>query len=138
MMKEIDALLGAEDANDVEAETTCPEKASAGMRPVRAAPSASRRADSLDDWLVENFGRDKSLASLDFLDHTMGGAAGSRPTPGERWVPEKARLWPGCVGVPRGARLGGGRRREGEDAAREERRVRAGGRWTRAADRTGG
>ena len=131
--------LGAEDAEDMEAEMdSVPgdvlEKEA--TRLVRAdAERVTARGRSLDDWLVENFGRDKSLASLDLLDYCDGRCCGLKTQlPGER------------VGAGEGA-VGAGMQwvfheelaseeakcyaREAEDAAREERRVRAGGRLTR-------
>jgi len=139
LMKEIDALLGAEDADDVDAEIdsvpgdVLEEEAT---RLVRAdAERVTARGRSLDDWLVENFGRDVSLKSLDLLDYCDGRCCRLKTTlPESGWVPEKARSGPGVRWVfheelaSEEAKCYAG---EAEDAAREERRVRAGGRLTR-------
>ena len=139
LMKEIDALLGAEDANDVEAETdSVPgdvlEKEA--TRLVRAdAERVTARGRSLDDWLVENFGRDKSLASLDLLDYCDGRCCRLKTQlPESGWVPEKARSGAGMQWVFHEELASEEAKcyaREAEDAAREERRVRAGGRLTK-------
>ena len=139
LMKEIDALLGAEDADDMEAEIdfvpgdVLEEEAT---RLVRAdAERVTARGRSLDDWLVENFGRDVSLKSLDLLDYCDGRCCRLKTQlPESGWVPEKARSGPGVRWVfheelaSEEAKCYAG---EAEDAAREERRVRAGGRLTK-------
>lgn len=139
LMKEIDALLGAEDAEDMEAEIdSVPGHVleAEATRLVRAdAERVTARGRSLDDWLVENFGPDKSLASLDLLDYCDGRCCRLKTQlPESGWVPEKARSGPGIQWVFHEELASEEAKcyaREAEDAAREERRVRAGGRLTR-------
>ena len=138
MMKEIDALLGAEDADDVEAEMdSVPgdvlEKEA--TRLVRAdAERVTARGRSLDDWLVENFGRDKSLASLDLLDYCDGRCCRLKTQlPESGWVPEKARSGAGMQWVFHEELASEEAKcyaREAEDAAREARRPRSSRRET--------
>ena len=92
LMKEMDALLGAEGADDMDAEAASQVFAEEAARLVKAdADRVTARGRSLDDWLVENFGEKKSLTRLDLLDYCDGRCCRLKTQlPESGWVPEKS------------------------------------------------
>ena len=95
LMKEMDALLGAEGADDMDAEAASVPPhvfAEEAARLVKAdADRVTARGRSLDDWLVENFGEKKSLTRLDLLDYCDGRCCRLKTQlPESGWVPEKS------------------------------------------------